>query len=258
MSQDAGGEGKRQRLAADSSENRVNAIPATISAWVWPRRKRERKGKRLGAYNEGPGAVDGGRRQGAAPRRRRASVTVGRGEGRGKQAGEDPYPKVELRRRLAAAEERRGGDDDSGRGAAAKVVAQARVCKARGGGFIGWPRGPRRAGPGCRASGGGARASVGLGFEPESGSREETSRQVGSACQRERRERREAHGWAVGPGRRAQAGWATLGDKKKKRKDRLGWALWEEKERGEKERGSGPGPKRKRRRKRNAFEFKFK
>jgi hypothetical protein len=45
-----------------SSGNRVNAIPATILARVWPGRKRARRGTRLRAWNGAPGAREGGRR----------------------------------------------------------------------------------------------------------------------------------------------------------------------------------------------------
>jgi hypothetical protein len=56
---------------------------------------------------------------------------------------------------------------------------------------------------------------------------------------------------------RGRAGLGRLGHArvKKKEKGLLGWALQEERERGEKERESGPGQERKRGRKRNAFEY---
>jgi hypothetical protein len=84
-----------------------------------------------GGLERGAGGGEGGRRQGAARWRWRASVTAGGGEEKGKQAGEDPYPKAELRRWLTATEERRGGNSDSGRGAAVKAAARDRVCEAR-------------------------------------------------------------------------------------------------------------------------------
>jgi hypothetical protein len=98
---------------------------------------------------------------------------------------------------------------------------------------------------------GGGRAAAGLGCESEPGSSLRTGPTGGSRLStRERKERRERCrlGWEE----RDWAGWAAWGRKKEERL--LGWALREEKERGEKERGSGPGQKRKRGRKRNAFE----
>jgi hypothetical protein len=167
------GDGGRRRATVGSPENCVNAILATISTRVWPGRKTARRGTRLGAWNEAPGAEEGGRWRGAARRQQRASFTAGRGEEEGKQAGEDPHPKAELQWQLAATEGRRGGDRDGDRGAAAKMAAGARVCETRGGGcgfcgtegacggFIGQPRGPWRAG----LSGG--HAAAGLGSESE-------------------------------------------------------------------------------------------
>jgi hypothetical protein len=67
---DAGGEGKRRWAAAVSLENRVNTIPAMISAQIWLGRKRARRGTRLGARNGAPGTVEGGQWRGVARRRR--------------------------------------------------------------------------------------------------------------------------------------------------------------------------------------------
>jgi hypothetical protein len=64
-----------------------------------------RRGTRLGASNGVPGTGEGGRQ---------ASVEAGRGEERGNQAGEDPYPKAELWWRLTAIVERCSGDSDGG------------------------------------------------------------------------------------------------------------------------------------------------
>jgi hypothetical protein len=137
--------------------------------------------------------------------RRRAIITVGRGEERGKQAGEDPYPKWN-----SGGSSRQHGSGEATMATAAKVRRRrthaARVCKARqrllrrrifrlvpfssdqgsgskarvialpspltglmarGGGFIGRPSGLD-----VRAQGGAARrTSVGHRFELESGSR---------------------------------------------------------------------------------------
>jgi hypothetical protein len=139
------------------------------------------------------------------------------------------------------------------RGEAAVVrLAGPRAC---GGGFIGLPRGPRRAGLGhCVREG---RAAARLAVEPKSGSRSGMT-PTGGACLAAREKRGvRGHrvGYWAGEGGRKQVGPARArGKRRKNRKGRLGCALREEKERGEKERESGPSQKRKRGRKRNSFE----
>jgi hypothetical protein len=65
--------------------------------------------------------------------------------------------------------------------------------------------------------------------------------------EREQGEERRGTGWAVGPGKEK---WSRLGRlASKKRKGWLGWASWEERERGAKEREIGPGQKEKEREK---------
>jgi hypothetical protein len=94
----------------------------------------------------------------------RAIARAGEQGGKGKEAGEVPHPKAELQRRLATIEEWRGSGGDGDQGALAKAAlawaarqeaAAAGLADpgARGGGFIGRPRGPWPAGPGCRAAG---------------------------------------------------------------------------------------------------------
>jgi hypothetical protein len=110
--------------------------------------------------------------------------------------------------------------------------------------------GPRLAGPGRRASRGGARAVAGLGLKSEPGARSGMTPTGGARLAvRERKGRR---GVPVGLGRRNWAGWAARGGEKK-RPAGLGLAGGKG-ERG-KERGSGPGQNRKRGRKRNTFKY---
>jgi hypothetical protein len=105
---------------------------------------------------------------------------AGSGQGKRNQAGEDPHPKAELRRRLVAIAEQRGGGCDGDRGATAKAAARLGFSRqeaaaagltdprARGGHFIGWSRGL-----GIRAHGSARRGSCAvarLGCESESGS----------------------------------------------------------------------------------------
>jgi hypothetical protein len=82
---DTGGEGKQRRAAADSSGNRVNAIPSMILARVWPWRKRARRGMRLGARVGGAGAELGrivaARSRGASARNRTCGKAGKKGKG---------------------------------------------------------------------------------------------------------------------------------------------------------------------------------
>jgi hypothetical protein len=120
------------------------------SGLAWEKESEEKNAFR--GLERGARAREGGRRRGAARRRWRESVAAGRGEGRGKQAGEDNYPKAKLRWWLTAIEEWQGSNGGRGRGSV-RVAALARAMRqgaaaaglagprARGGGFIGRPRG---------------------------------------------------------------------------------------------------------------------
>jgi hypothetical protein len=109
-----------------------------------------------------------------------------------------------------------------------------------GGGFIGRPRKPSRAGPGQRVRWRPCCAMAGLGLEPESGSRSGT-KPIGGPRLSAREKGEERGAW--------WAGWAGGGE------NGADWArpCGRKGRRGERERESGPGPKRERGRKRIAF-----
>jgi hypothetical protein len=73
-----------------SSGNRVNTTPATISTWVWPGRKRARRGTRLLGWDEAPEAEESGWRRRAVAELRLSIARDRRRRNRGKRPAAIP------------------------------------------------------------------------------------------------------------------------------------------------------------------------